>query len=85
MLIEGASRERSLIVGVELPSDTINIDNSMDELEELVYAAGGEVVSRIVQRKTSIDPAYFIGKGKTQEIKNYCEELDIELVVFNDE
>ena len=85
MLIEGASRERSLIVGVELPSDTINIDNSMDELEELVYAAGGEVVSRIVQRKSSIDPAYFIGKGKTQEIKNYCEELDIELVVFNDE
>ena len=85
MLIEGASRERSLIVGVELPSDTINIDNSMDELEELVYAAGGEVVSRIVQRKTSIDPAYFIGKGKTQEIKNYCEELDIELVVFNHE
>ena len=85
MLIEGASRERSLIVGVELPSDTINIDNSMDELEELVYAAGGEVVSRIVQRKSSIDPAYFIGKGKTQEIKNYCEELDIELVVFNHE
>jgi len=79
------NRERTLIVGVELTTDTINIDNSMDELEELVYAAGGEVINRIIQRKSSIDSAYFIGKGKAKEIKNYCEELDIELVVFNDE
>ena len=85
MLGKKTSRERTLIVGVELPADTIDIDNSMDELEELVYAAGGEVISRIVQRKSSIDSAYFIGKGKAQEIKNYCEELDIESVVFNDE
>ena len=86
MLIEkNTFRERTLIVGIELATDTINIDNSMDELEELVHAAGGIVISRIVQRKSSIDPAYFIGKGKAKEIKNYCEELDIELVVFNDE
>ena len=85
MLNKDTFRERTLIVGVELPTDTIDIDNSMDELEDLVYAAGGEVISRIVQRKPSIDSAYFIGRGKAQEIKNYCEELDIELVVFNDE
>mgnify|MGYP001401622110 FL=1 len=85
MLNKDTFRERTLIVGVELPTDTIDIDNSMDELEDLVYAAGGEVISRIVQRKLSIDSAYFIGRGKAQEIKNYCEELDIELVVFNDE
>ncbi|NMB08768.1 MAG: GTPase HflX [Tissierellia bacterium] len=85
MIERDKNRERTLIVGVELTTDTINIDNSMDELEELVYAAGGEVINRIIQRKSSIDSAYFIGKGKAKEIKNYCEELDIELVVFNDE
>jgi len=79
------NRERTLVVGVELATDTIDIDNSMDELEELVYAAGGETISKVIQRRSFIDPAYFIGKGKALEIKNYCEELDIELVVFNDE
>ncbi|HSH35998.1 GTPase HflX [Schnuerera sp.] len=78
-------KERILIVGVELSTDTINIDNSMDELEELVNAAMGKVIERIVQRRDSIDPAYFIGRGKAKEIKNFCEELDIDTVVFNDE
>lgn len=74
-----------MIVGVELETDTIEIDNSMDELEELVNAAGGLVISRVIQKRSSIDPAYFIGIGKAKEIKNYCDELDINTVVFNDE
>lgn len=78
-------REKTLIVGVELSTDTIDIENSMDELEELVHAAGGVVVSRVVQKRPSIDSAHFIGKGKAKEIKNYCDELKISTVVFNDE
>lgn len=77
--------ERVLIVGVELYSDTIDIDSSMDELQELVNAAGGVVISRVIQKKEGIHPAHFIGKGKAEEIKNYCEEMDITTVVFNDE
>lgn len=85
-MTEGSrGRERTLLVGVELATDTINIDNSMAELAELVFAAGGEAVSSIIQKRPSIDSAYFIGRGKAGEIKNYCEELDIDLVVFNDE
>ncbi len=72
-------------MGVELEADTIDIDNSMNELEELVNAAGGVAISRVIQRRDSIDSAYFIGKGKAREIKSYCEELDINAVVFNDE
>ena len=79
------NREKALIVGVELATDTIDIDNSMDELEELVNAAGGMAISRVIQKRSSIDPAYFIGKGKAGEIRNYCDELEIDTVVFNDE
>lgn len=82
---EMKNMERVLMIGVELDTDTIDIENSLDELEELVKAAGGMVISRVVQKKESINPAYFIGKGKAEEIKNYCEELDITTVVFNDE
>lgn len=85
LLNDNRRRERTLIVGLELTMDTIDIDTSLDELQELVQAAGGVVVSRIVQKRDSIHPAYFIGKGKVEEIKLYCEELDIDAVVFNDE
>lgn len=83
---DSINKEKVLIVGVDLTKySTISIDNSMDELEELVNAAGGIVISRITQKRYSIDAACFIGKGKAQEIKNYCDELDIDSVVFNDE
>lgn len=77
--------ERVLIVGVELNLDPIPIETSLDELEELVQAAGGMVVTRVIQRLDRLNAAHFIGKGKAEEIKNYCDELDITTVVFNDE
>ena len=80
-----SSLERVLIVGVELSTDNIDIESSMDELQELVKASGGIVVLRVVQRKEGIHPGHFIGKGKAEEIKNYCDEFDITTVVFNDE
>lgn len=82
---EMKNMERVLLVGVELDTDIIDIENSLDELEELVKAAGGAVISRVIQKKESINAAYFIGTGKAEEIKNYCEELHITTVVFNDE
>ena len=82
---ESINMEKVLIVGVELQKDTIDIEISLDELEELVKAANGVVVSRVIQRKDKLNAALFIGKGKAEEIKNYCEELDITTVVFNDE
>lgn len=83
--IENVNFERTLIVGVELDKDPIEIEVSLDELQELVQAAGGIVVSRVIQRRDAINAPYFIGKGKAEEIKLYCEELDIDSVVFNDE
>ncbi|MDD2447838.1 MAG: GTPase HflX [Tissierellia bacterium] len=83
--MDESTLERVLIVGIELPNDTIDIETSMDELQELVKAASGIVVSRVIQKKERINSAYFIGKGKAMEIENYCDELDISTVVFNDE
>ncbi len=82
---ETLNKERTLIVGIELDEDELDIEDSMDELEKLVSAAGGIVVSSVIQRRHSIDPAFFIGKGKAQEIRNYCDELEVDTVVFNDE
>ncbi len=79
--------ERVLIVGGELKSskDKEKLDKSLDELEELVIAAGGQVVARVEQHMDAISPTYYIGRGKVEEIKNYAEELEVSTIVFNDE
>jgi len=81
---ETFDKEKTIIVGVELYNES-DIEDSMDELEDLVIAAGGVVLYRTIQKRSSIDPAYFIGKGKALEIKEYCDLYDIDTVVFNDE
>ena len=82
--------ERALLVGLNITtiikkSDDIDIDISMIELAELAQAAGAQVVESITQNKLSVDAAHFIGKGKAEEIKAYCESLDVDIVIFNDE
>ncbi len=57
------------LVGIKLPQDDVSIvEESMKELEGLVKTAGGEVVGSLIQNRQHIDPAYYIGKGKVEEI-----------------
>ncbi|WP_026893988.1 GTPase HflX [Clostridiisalibacter paucivorans] len=78
--------EKVLLVGLDTNSnDGITIDSSVKELKELAEAAGGEVVSSIIQKRDRVDSSFYIGKGKVEEISIYCEELDIDTVIFNDE
>jgi len=75
-------KERCLLVAVQLPGEE---ENDMEELEQLVEAAGGEVISSIVQNKQNIDNRFYAGQGKIEEIANYVKELDVDTVIFNDE
>lgn len=58
---------------------------SLDELELLVDTAGGEVFCQVVQKKDRIDPVTYLGSGKIKELKEVCENNDIDIVVFDDE
>ncbi|MGO0881295.1 GTPase HflX [Clostridioides difficile] len=83
-------QERALLVGLNLTtiikkSDDIDTNESMEELKELAKAAGAEVVGILIQNKQAVDAAYYIGKGKVEEIRAYSESLDATLVIFNDE
>lgn len=79
-------RERALLIGVNLDKkNDISIESSMEELKELVLAAEGVPVESLVQNLEKRNAALYIGKGKANEIAIYCDELDIDTVVFNDE
>jgi GTP-binding protein HflX len=76
--------ERAYLVGVSLPNSSIAKEGEyLDELMQLAATAGAVVVGKSIQGRTRIDGATFIGPGKAQEIKKECEELDINLLIFD--
>lgn len=82
--------EKALLVGLNITTnvkkvDDIDINESMEELKELAKAAGAEVVGSIIQNRPAREAAFYIGKGKVEEIRAYCESLDATVVIFNDE
>ena len=78
--------ERVFIIGVQLKGeDAWCIDGSLDELEELVGTAGGEVAGRGTQRLDKVNAATFIGPGKAREFAEECTVAKVDTVVFDEE
>ena len=77
--------QKVITVTVNMDMDEKTLEDKVFELEKLVEALDGEVVLNLTQNKSSIDKALYIGKGKVSEIKDYCEKLDVKVVVFNNE
>lgn len=61
------------------------VSEYLEELALLAESAGAEVVGTIVQERESIDPAFFIGSGKAQELAARVEQEQIDLVIFDDD
>ncbi|MFC2135019.1 GTPase HflX [Bacteroidota bacterium] len=78
--------EKAILIGVNTRSTTKEIvEEHLEELELLSSTAGANAVFKIIQDRNSIDPAYFIGKGKAEEIAELVELNDINLVIFDDD
>ncbi len=68
---------------VEADTGDYDAQASLDELFELAESAGAEPVASITQRLQHIDPATCVGSGKLEEIKEYCDAEDIDLIIFD--
>lgn len=85
--------EKSFLVTVLLPqkpSGGANIlsetsEEPLDELRGLAEAAGTEVVGEMIQRRTSIEPATYIGSGKVLELKGMLEKNEADVVIFDND
>jgi GTPase len=85
-LIERGFREQIVLVGVTLPTVSEDeTDASLDELALLIDTAGADEAARVLQRRDAPDPRYFIGKGKTEELRDICLQVDADTVVFDNE
>jgi GTP-binding protein HflX len=62
----------------------MDVEDSLEELACLATSAGGKVVAHLAQERGRIDPAYFIGRGKLEELRQTTERLTAEAIIFDE-
>lgn len=77
-------QERVIVIGVGLKSESfVDLKESLAELEELAYAAGGEVVGSLTQTLPQFNPATLIGTGKVDEVRELVKDAGASVVVID--
>jgi len=78
--------EKAVLVGLIHKDQTeTQVQEYLDELAFLAETAGAVTVKRFTQKLLHPDSKTFVGKGKLEEIKNYCEQKNVRVLIFDDE
>ncbi|MGZ6260874.1 MAG: GTPase HflX, partial [Candidatus Limnocylindrales bacterium] len=78
--------ERAFLVAVDTGDDPgWSAEESLDELAALADTAGAEVVGAEWQNRRHVDPAWYVGKGKAEELQQAKGETGFTLLVADDE
>lgn len=80
--------EKAVLVGVAIQNDGISYDRMSEYLDELAFlaeTAGAQTVKIFTQNLDKPVHSTFIGKGKLDEIRQYAEENEVDMVIFDDE
>lgn len=75
--------ERALLVAVDC--GTYDTECSLDELEELARTAGAEVIARMTQKRDTPNSTSYVGSGRLEEIREFCEANEVNLILVDDE
>ena len=79
-------KEKAVFVGIiRQNDDDRKVMEYLDELEFLAETAGAKGDRKFVQRLDKPEKATYIRSGKLQEIAQYCEDNEINYVIFDDE
>ncbi len=77
--------ERAILVGLDVGHGADWQEReSIAELMELARTAGLEILRTVLQKRDRPDPAFFIGKGKADELRALAAKADAQVIVFND-
>jgi len=78
--------EKAVLVGLITQGvDETQVNEYLDELSFLAETAGAKTIKRFTQRLPHPEARTFIGTGKMEEIKNYVEAKQADLVIFDDD
>lgn len=80
------TKEKAILVGVKLPSiGRFYVEESLGELKLLAETAGAEVLDTVIQERQKLDPAFFIGKGKADQIGDLSRRKGANILIFDDD
>ena len=79
--------EKAILAGVSFNNRQYDwtAESSLAELEGLAETAGAQVVAKIVQNKDKPDNAFFLGRGKVDEIAMLAQNTEADLLIIDDE
>lgn len=78
------THERALLVGVDFGKGW-DIGESLEELAQLAETAGAEVMATVWQKRERPDSAFFIGRGKVQDVSLIKQAKKANIIIFDDE
>lgn len=73
--------QKALLVCVD--TGEYDAQASLDELWELAESAGAQPTATVTQKRDKPDTATCIGTGRLEEITNYCEAEETDLLIFD--
>ena len=84
---ERLKTDRALLVGVDIfqEDSVLSLDKSLAELRRLADTAGFQVVGQVTQKLDHPNPRTFIGSGKAKEVKRLADEMQVDVILFDDE
>ncbi len=86
LIIDKESSERAVLIGLITPQQNeAKAREYLDELEFLADTAGAVTVKKFTQKVNGADSRTFVGKGKLEEIRQYVEDNEIGMAIFDDD
>ena len=79
-------QEKAILIGLITPDVTPElVEEYLLELDFLARTAGAKTVKQFTQKLPHPDNKTFLGKGKTEEVCEFVEENEIDIIIFDDE
>ena len=78
-------KEQFVLVGVDTGRFDISMEESLNELEELLETDGGEAVGRVIQNLQSPSSRTYVGSGKVEEIRQILQDTGADGIICDDE
>ena len=81
-LYENEQKQETAVL-VSVDTGEFDVESSLLELAELTKTAGAEVIGEITQKREAPDSATYIGKGKLEELSEFCEMNQPDLIIVD--
>jgi GTP-binding protein HflX len=80
-------REKAVLVGVSRPPEVLKsqVQDYLSELEQLADTAGAIVLHKFIQERTQLDPTFYVGKGKVNELATFVKAKGVDVVIFDED